>query len=70
MKWLVKFINHLIPNQVTFGNIIKFFFNKGCEVEIHNLLEIFHQEVIDNHANIGWEKFRFFCTGYFTIRFF
>ncbi len=60
VEGLIKALNHAGPIQVSFGNFIKLFFNRSCEVEIHDVLEILFQEIIDYDTNICWEKFVLF----------
>ena len=67
MEILIEHIHHTVPLLLAFCHLIKFLFHTGCEVVIHNVREVIHQEVIDHNTHIGRQELRFFVTRHFRL---
>ena len=52
-KLLVERVHHVRPLLITLGYLIEILLHLGGKVVIHNLCEVFHQEVVDHNTDIG-----------------
>ena len=56
-----------MPFGFAFGDFVEFFFNRGSEVIVENVREVFGQEVVDNDAGIGRNEFAAVAAGVFAL---
>ena len=63
-KLLVERVHHVRPLLITLGYLIEILLHLGGEVVIHNLCEVFHQEVVDHNTDIGRNQLTFLRTNH------
>ncbi|MCY1376039.1 hypothetical protein D9M69_634990 [compost metagenome] len=59
MKILVKIFDHLLPVDLPVGHIVKLIFYIRRKFIVKDLLEVLHEVVINDHAQVSGEKFGF-----------
>ena len=57
VKLVVEAFHLLGPIFLSLGNLVKLLFYVGCEVIVHNLLEVLHQEIVHYYACVGRYEF-------------
>ena len=63
LEALVEILQHGAPVHLALGNDIEFFFNLSGEVEVHDVIKVLKQEVVDHHADVRRKQLRTFYTG-------
>ena len=64
MESLIKLIHGLHPVGFAFGDGIKTLFRASREIVTQYRRELFHQEVVGDASQVGWQEFASVCTYY------
>ena len=67
VKGSVKLTDHLVPYLFAFGDIVEIFLHIGSKIIVEDIGKMVHQEIVDQHTDIGWKKFGFFVAGIFRF---
>ena len=62
----VKLTDHIYPFFVAFGNLVQLVFHLRCKTDIHDLIKMSDQQIIDHTADLGRQQMPFFQTNITT----
>ena len=60
LKTFIEGGHHFLPLFFALSNLIEVLLHLSGEVVVHNLLEMFHQEVVNHDADVSGEELALF----------
>ena len=65
----VEVAHHIGPWLLAFSNLVKLLFYAGREVVVHDVGEVFNQEVVHHDTNVGRQQFALLVARYLNLCF-
>ena len=66
-EMLIEIFHCSVPFCLSLRDFIELLFYFCCEIVVHNVWEVLHEEVVYHDANVGWNKFSLIGTCHFLL---
>src|SRR5262249_23328675 len=55
-EFLIEFGKRVGPDHLSFFDLVQFLFHMGGVLDIEQIVKALHQQIVYNHAELGWNK--------------